>query len=63
VVPGTVADEDGAVTFADAASATSYGVIDEIARRALGSGATIVAARAGDIPGCGALAAILRYPV
>lgn len=63
VTPGTVAEEDGAVTFADAPSAGSYGIVDEIARRALNSGATIVAAREGDIPGGGSLAAILRYAI
>jgi hypothetical protein len=63
VVPGTVAEEDGAVTFAETASATTYGVVDEIASRALRSGATIVSARQGDVPGGGALAAILRYAI
>ncbi|MCX7889424.1 MAG: hypothetical protein N2422_06785 [Rhodobacteraceae bacterium] len=61
-VPGTV-DEEGAVTFAPGESASSYGVVDEIAARALRSGARIVAARKGDVPGGGALAAILRYAV
>ena len=61
VVDGTIDETDGSVIFADAPGADSYGVIDEIARRALGSGATIVAVRAADIPGGGALAAILRY--
>jgi hypothetical protein len=61
VVPGTVADEDGAVTFADAPGATTYGVIDEIVSRSLKSGARVISARKGDVPGNGALAAILRY--
>lgn len=63
VIDGTVADEDGAVTFAGAAGADSYGVVDEIARRTLKAGGRIVSARAADVPGGGALAAILRYPV
>ncbi|MCX7301848.1 MAG: hypothetical protein NTX73_15995 [Rhodobacterales bacterium] len=63
VVPGTVADEDGAVTFAETASAANYGVVDEIASRALKSGARVVSARKEDIPGGGALAAILRYAI
>lgn len=63
VVPGTVADEDGAVSFAEAAGPDNYGVVDEIARRALQSGARVVAARRDDVPGGGDLAAILRYPV
>ncbi len=62
-VDGTIDEEDGAVSFATAPGADSYGVIDEIARRALNSGAQIVAARTADIPGQGALAAILRYPI
>lgn len=63
VVPGTVADEDGAVTFATEATADNYGVVDEIASRALKSGARVVSARRDDVPGGGALAAILRYAV
>jgi hypothetical protein len=63
VVPGTVDDEDGKVTFADQADALNYGVVDEIARRALRSGARVVAARRADIPGGGDLAAILRYAI
>jgi hypothetical protein len=62
VVPGTV-DEDGAVTFAGADDATVYGVVDEIASRALRAGAKVVAARREDVPGGGELAAILRYPL
>jgi hypothetical protein len=62
-VPGTVADEDGAVSFAETADAGNYGVVDEIARRALAAGGRVVAARRADIPGGGVLAAILRYPV
>jgi hypothetical protein len=62
IVPGTV-DDAGAVTFAEAASADSYGVIDEIAGRVLLSGGTVVGARAEDLPGDTGLAAILRYAV
>lgn len=62
-LPGTVADEDGAVVFAEKADGVNYSITDEITRRALHSGARVVAARATDIPGGGALAAILRYPV
>lgn len=63
VVPGTVGEEDGAVAFAEQADAVNYGVVDEIARRALQSGARVVAARRADIPGGGDLAAILRYAI
>lgn len=63
VISGTVDDEDGKVTFASEADAVNYGVVDEIASRALQSGARVLAARRTDIPGGGELAAILRYPI
>ncbi len=59
-VPGTI-DADGAVSFSDVDDAVTYGVVDEIVTRALHVGARVVAARKDDIPGGGALAAILRY--
>ncbi len=59
VVPGSI-DEDGAVSF-DAAGQTSHGVVDQIAARALASGARVLGLRRADIPGGGSLAAILRY--
>jgi hypothetical protein len=62
-VPGLVDDETGAVTFAEADDAVTYGVVDEIVSRAMKSGARIVSARKDDVPGKGALAAILRYPL
>jgi hypothetical protein len=61
VVPGTM-DDDGAVTFAKTADASNYGLVDEIARRALLSGARVLGVRRADVPGGGSLAAILRYP-
>lgn len=63
VIPGTVADSDGAVSFAEVADAGNYGIVDEIAARALKSGARVIAARRDDIPGGGALAAALRYAI
>jgi hypothetical protein len=63
VIPGFVAEQDGAITFADHADGINYGIVDEIARRALQSGARVLAARRTDIPGGGDVAAILRYPV
>jgi hypothetical protein len=63
VVPGTVSATDGTVTLAKGDSASNYGVVDEIAGRALISGARVLAGRSEDIPGGGQLAAILRYPV
>jgi hypothetical protein len=61
VVPGRV-DDDGRVDFSAAAGATTYGVVDEITRRALRTGAHVLGVRRSDIPGEGSLAAILRYP-
>lgn len=63
VIPGTVDDETGAVTFAEEGSAASYGVVDEITGRALRSGARVLAVRKDDIPGGKSLAAILRYSI
>lgn len=63
VVPGTVDETDGRVTFVDAGGADSYDVVDEIACRALLTGARVLSARRGDIPREASLAAILRHPV
>jgi hypothetical protein len=60
-VPGQVDEESGAVTFADADDAVSYGVVDEIARRVLLAGGEVLAVRKADVPGGGAAAAIMRY--
>lgn len=62
VVPGTIS-EDGAVTFEDGDDATSYGVVDEIARRVWLNGGRVLAVRRADIPGEGSVAAILRWAV
>jgi hypothetical protein len=50
------------VAFADD-DASSYGVVDEIARRVLLARGRVLAVRREDIPGEGPAAAILRYPV
>jgi len=63
VVPGTVDEDTGRLTLADSPDATSYEVVDEIAGRALGSGARVLGVRKTDLPGEGELAAILRYAV
>lgn len=60
VEAGTI-DEDGAVAFADGPCPASYDVVDEIAGRALLSGARVLGVRAEDIPNGKCLAAILRY--
>ena len=58
---GQVDEETGAVTFADDDDAANYGVVDEVAKRVLLSGGRVLAVRALDVPGEGAIAAILRY--
>ena len=63
VVPGTVSDTDGAVTLAPGASAATYDVVDEIADRAIMTGARFLAVRPGDMPAGAPLAATLRYPI
>lgn len=63
IVPGTVDEATGAVTFAAKNDAATYGVVDEIALRALLSGAKVMAVRKADIPGSKELAAILRSPI
>jgi hypothetical protein len=62
-VPGLVDEETGAVTLSGSEDAVSYGVVDEILRRALLSGAEIFAVRADDMPGGGAVAAGVRFVV
>lgn len=62
-ISGTVDERTGEVKLADAASAQSYGVIDEIARRVLAARGRVLGVRNGDVPHGAALAAILRYPV
>jgi hypothetical protein len=61
-VPGSI-DDTGVVTFADDADATSYGVLDEIARRVYLANGRVLAVRQADIPGGGPVVAILRYVV
>lgn len=62
-VPGFVDDENGTVTFVEKDDAKAYGIVDEIAARALASGARVMGVRREDIPGGNELAAILRYPI
>jgi hypothetical protein len=62
-LPGTVDEETGEVELADRPSALSYGVVDEIAGRALLAGGRVLGLRAADMPGGAAVAAILRRPL
>jgi hypothetical protein len=61
VVPGLVSDVDGSVTYSASDDAETYSVVDEVARRALFTGARVMGARSEELPDRAALAAILRY--
>lgn len=62
VVPGSLDDRTGTVTFGEAGPAP-YGILDEIARRVWLAGGRVLAVRRDDIPRRAAVAAILRYPL
>jgi hypothetical protein len=61
VVPGLVSDIDGSVTYSASDDAETYSVVDEVARRALYTGARVIGARREELPDRAPLAAILRY--
>jgi hypothetical protein len=64
-VAGTVDEVDGRITLGEGEPHQTYGVVDEIARRALLTGACVLGVRAEDLPdeaGAGPFAATLRYP-
>jgi hypothetical protein len=60
-LPGLVDEATGTVSFAEGPSALTYDVVDEVAARALSTGARVLAVRKTDLPGDGVLAAILRF--
>ncbi|HEY7256537.1 MAG TPA: hypothetical protein VH476_07615 [Solirubrobacterales bacterium] len=60
---GTIDEESGEVQLDDAGGQGEYGVIDELCRRVILTGGTVLALRAAEVPGGGGAAAILRYPV
>jgi hypothetical protein len=62
-VPGTIDPDSGAVSLAAEGSAATYGVIDEIIRRAMATGARVIATRAENLPAGAAMVALLRYPL
>jgi hypothetical protein len=62
-VPGTVDEADGSVHLAGSPGASSYGVVDEIARRVLLAGGQVRSVRQADIPEGKPLAAVLRFPI
>ena len=61
VIPGLVSEFDGSVTYAASDDAEVYSVVDEIARRALYTGARLLSARREELPDRAPLVAILRY--
>jgi hypothetical protein len=61
-VPGIVSDTDGSVTYAASDDASSYSVVDEIAHRAVSTGAQVLGARREELPERAPVVAILRYP-
>jgi hypothetical protein len=63
VLPGTLDEAEGRVSYASEAGAASYDLVDAIASLAILSGAKILGVRKDDIPDHAPLAAILRYPV
>jgi hypothetical protein len=62
VIPGVVSDIDGSVTYSTCDDAETYSIVDEVARRALCTGAQVLGARREELPGGAPLIAILRYP-
>jgi hypothetical protein len=63
VLPGTVDETSGEVSLAQAPSARSYDVFDEIAARAILAGASFLGVRKADLPGGASIAVTLRYPI
>lgn len=59
-VPGRIDDVTGEVVQ-QSASVANYDIVDEIARRAMHSGARVLAVRGDEMPAAGPVAAILRY--
>jgi Bacterial archaeo-eukaryotic release factor family 11 len=61
IIPGLVSEIDGSVTYATDDDAETYSVVDEIARRALCTGARILGATRDELPDHAPVVAILRY--
>lgn len=62
-VSGFLDERNGALTLTENEDALDYGIVDELARRALLTGARVVPVRAADVPGGGVAAAITRFDV
>src|ERR1700726_4274980 len=61
VVPGLVSDIDGSVIYSASDDAETYSVVDEVARRALYTGARVLGAKREELPDRAPLAAVFRY--
>jgi hypothetical protein len=61
VIPGLVSEVDGSVTYATNDDAETYSVVNEVARRALCTGARMLGAKRDDLPNRALLVAIRRY--
>lgn len=61
-VSGTI-DDEGIISFGGNGDELNYSVVDEIAKRALATGARVLAVRSADLPQGSDLNAILRYPL
>jgi Bacterial archaeo-eukaryotic release factor family 11 len=60
-IPGVVSDIDGTVTYSTADNVETYSVIDEVARRALCTGARVLGGKRDELPDRAPLVAVLRY--
>ena len=60
-VQALVEEADGRIALGEGQPEQTYGVVDEIAKRALLTGARVLGVRAQDLPGGAPLAATLRY--
>jgi hypothetical protein len=63
VVLGYLDDASGRISLDARDDSDNYGVGDDIAMRALATGATVLGVRKEDIPNGAPLAAVLRYAV
>lgn len=62
-VPGSVDPTTGELAFAAEGAGVSSDVIEDLVRLALASDSRLIAVRAGEVPGGGDVAALLRYAV
>ncbi|CNE48283.1 hypothetical protein [Yersinia kristensenii] len=61
-VSGTI-DDEGIISFGGNGDELNYSVVDDIAKRALATGARVLAVRSADLPQGAVLKEILRYPL